>query len=79
MRTIFSTLIVVVMSLSNLNAAPTRVLKSHYDVSEYATIEDAGGSAVVRHLNSAKKVAGGFRRGIAKKNLEGFCFRCKWF
>ena len=72
--TIFTTLntLMVVLFFTNLNAAPINELEPRYDVSEYAALEDLGGSATVRQLNKAKKVVGGFRRGIAKKTSQGF-------
>ena len=65
--TIFTTLnaLMVALYFSSLNAAPVNELEPRYDVDEYATLEDFGGSAVVRQLNKAKMVVGGFRRGIA--------------
>lgn len=79
--TIFTTLntLMVVLFFSNLNAAPINDLEPHYDVSEYAALEDWGGSATVRQLNKAKKVVGGFRRGIAKKTSQGFVLDANGF
>lgn len=79
--TIFATLnaLMVALYVSNLNAAPINELEPRYDVDEYATLEDFGGSAVVRQLNKAKKVVGGFRRGIAKKTSQGFVLDANGF
>ena len=79
--TIFATLnaLMVALYVSNLNAAPINELEPRYDVDEYATLEDFGGSAVVRQLNKAKKVVGGFRRGFAKKTSQGFVLDANGF
>lgn len=71
--------LMVALYFSNLNAAPAGALKPRYDVFEYATLEDSGGSAVVSHLNKAKKVVGGFRRGIAKKTSQAFVLNANGF
>ena len=71
--------LMVALYFSNLNAAPAGALKPRYDVFEYATLEDSGGSAVVSQLNKAKKVVGGFRRGIAKKTSQGFVLDANGF
>lgn len=78
---IFATLnaLIVALYFSSLNAAPINELEPRYDVDEYATLEDFGGSAVVRQLNKAKKVVGGFRRGIAKKTSQGFVLDANGF
>ena len=79
--TVFATLnaLMVALYFSSLNAAPINELATRYDVDEYATLEDFGGSAVVRQLNKAKKVVGGFRRGIAKKTSQGFLLDANGF
>ena len=79
--TIFTTLnaLMVALYFSSLNAAPVNELEPRYDVDEYATLEDFGGSAVVRQLNKAKMVVGGFRRGIAKKTSQAFVLSANGF
>lgn len=74
-----SNALMVAFCFTNLNAATIGATEPRYSVAEYASLEDFGGTAVIRHLNKAKEVAGGFRRGIAKKTSQAFVLNEKGF
>lgn len=55
---------------SNVQAATAAGVR--YDVAEYGSLDDYGASAIVRNINSAKEVTGGFKRGNGRRHSLAF-------